>query len=116
LSCNLLLIEDDALSQRNLTIFLKQFGHKVYGASSGEAALDLIAQINFDVLISDLRLSGQLSGLDVLKHFAKIFPGKRLILVTAFGSDDIRSEAEALGAFYYEKPISLNELRSSVES
>jgi DNA-binding NtrC family response regulator len=67
-------------------------------------------------LISDLRLPGQLSGLDVLKRFAKISPGKRLILVTAFGSDEIRTEAQALGAFYHEKPISLKDIRASVES
>jgi DNA-binding response OmpR family regulator len=43
-------------------------------------------------------------------------PGKRLILLTAFGSDDIRAEATALCAFYYEKPISMDDLLASVET
>ena len=115
MSCNLLLVEDDPLSRRNLMMFLQQSGHNVHQTNTGEAALDLIARINFDVVISDLRLPGNINGLDVLRHHSKTLPGKRLVLVTAFGSDDVRVAAEELGAFYMEKPISLNALLARVD-
>jgi DNA-binding NtrC family response regulator len=113
---NLLIVDDKDLTRRNLTIFFEQSGHTVAQANTGEAALELMGQAGFDIVISDLRLPGSVNGLDVLKHHAEIRPGAGLILMTAFGSEEVRSETERLGALYYEKPISLNELLASVET
>ena len=44
-----------------------------------------------------------------------MLPGKRLILLTAFGSDEVRVEAEAVGALYREKPISRDDLLGTVQ-
>ena len=76
--------------------------------------MDLMAQVNFDVVISDLRLPGSANGLDVLKQCARTRPETGLILITSFGSDDVRSQADKLGALYYEKPISLDEVRAGI--
>ena len=116
MSCNVLLVEDDALSRRNLTIYLQQSAHKVFQADTGEAAVELMSRISFDVVISDLRLPGRMNGIDVLRHHSQMLPGKRLILLTAFGSDEVRSEAEAFGALYREKPVSMEDLLTSVET
>ena len=110
MACNLLLVEDDALSRRNLTIYLQQSAHKVFQTDTGEAALELMSRVNFDVVISDLRLPGRINGIDVLRQHSQMLPEKRLILMTAFGSDKLRVEAEAVGALYREKPISMDDL------
>ena len=116
MACNLLLVEDDALSRRNLTIYLQQSAHNVFQADTGEAALELMSRVNFDVVISDLRLPGRINGIDVLRYHSQMLPGKRLVLMTAFGSDKVRVEAEAVGAIYREKPISLDDLLMSVRT
>jgi DNA-binding response OmpR family regulator len=116
MSCNVLVVEDDGLSRRNLTAYLQQSAHNVFQTDTGESALELMSRINFDVVISDLRLPGGINGIDVLRHHAQMLPGKRLILLTAFGSDEVRSEAEAVGALYREKPISMVDLLVSVET
>ena len=116
MSYNLLIVDDKELTRRNLTIFFEQCGHSVFQADTGEAALELMTRVTFDTVISDLRLPGAVNGLDVLKHYAKIRPGSGLILMTAFGSAEVRSEAAKLGALYSEKPISLNEILASVET
>jgi DNA-binding response OmpR family regulator len=116
MACNLLLVEDDALSRRNLTIYLQQSAHNVFQTHTGEAALELMSRVNFNVVISDLRLPGRINGIDVLRHHSQIRPGKRLILLTAFGSDEVRADAEAIGALYLEKPISLDDLLTSVQT
>jgi len=113
---NLLIVDDSNLSRANLTTFFEYSGDSVSQASTGEAALALMAQQTFDVVISDLRLPGNLNGIDVLKHYSKLRPRSGLILVTAFGSNEVRSEAGELGALYYEKPISLVELHAAVNS
>jgi DNA-binding NtrC family response regulator len=113
--CNVLLVEDEPIARRNITHVLRRATHNVYEAESGEAALDLLARMTYNSVISDFRLRGRLNGLDVLKHQNAIAPGRRLLLITAFGSDDVRSETEALGAVYMEKPLALSELLSIIE-
>jgi hypothetical protein len=44
-ACNLLLVEDDALSRRNLAIFFQQSEQNVYEADTGEIAVELIDRI-----------------------------------------------------------------------
>jgi DNA-binding NtrC family response regulator len=115
MSCNILVVEDEPLGRRNMTIFLQLASHNVHQAETGEAAVDLISRINFNTVISDFRLPGRINGIDVLKHQRDRSPGKRLVLITAFGSAQVQSDAEALGAIYMEKPLSLSELLSTIE-
>jgi DNA-binding NtrC family response regulator len=115
MSCNILLVEDERIARRNITIFLQRASHNVHQAETGEAAVDLISRINFNTVISDFRLPGRINGIDVLKHQQEKSQGKRLVLVTGFGSAQVQSEAEALGAVYMEKPLSLTDLLSSIE-
>lgn len=110
MSCNILVVEDEPLSRRNIVTFLQRAGHTVREADTGEAAIDLITTHDFQAVISDLRLPGELNGLDVLKHQNQTDPGKRLILITGFGSDEVQSAAKQLGAIYLEKPLSMRGL------
>ena len=77
--------------------------------------MELISRIKFDIVISDLRLPGKANGLDVLKYQNNIGSGKRLILITAFGSEQAQIEAAAAGALYMEKPISLRGLLDTIQ-
>ena len=116
MSCNILVVEDDPVARKNITLFLQIFNHSVYQAETGEAALDLISRIRFDSVISDFRLSGKVNGIDVLKHQQQTSTGRLLILITAFGSNHTQSEAQAMGAIYIEKPLSLARLLDYVEA
>ena len=115
MSCNILVVEDEPRARRNITLFLQRASHNVHQAETGEAAVDLISRINFNTVISDFRLSGTINGIDILKRQRERSPGKRLVLITAFGSAQVQSEAEALGAVYMEKPLSLSELLWNIE-
>jgi DNA-binding NtrC family response regulator len=114
MSCNLLLVEDHALSRRSLARALELADHTVYEAESGEAAVDLLSSRQFEVVISDLRLPGKINGLDILRQKKDNSPRTRLILITAFGSAQTQKEAEALGAVYIEKPFSLQDVLSNI--
>jgi DNA-binding response OmpR family regulator len=116
MSSNLLLVEDNPLSRRNLAMFLQQAEFTVHQVDNGEAAMELISRVKFEVVISDLRLPGKVNGLDVLKYQNDKGSGKRLILITAFGSEQAQVEAAAAGALYLEKPISLRGLLDTIQS
>ena len=115
MSCNILVVEDEAVARKNIAFFLERAHHNVHQAETGEAAVDLISRVDFSTVMSDFRLPGTLNGLEILKHQRERSPGKRLVLITAFGSDQVQSEAEAIGAVYMEKPLSLRELLSTID-
>ena len=111
----ILLVEDEHRLRRNIAEFLRLTGYEVCEAEDGEMALSLLSSIQFDVVISDLNLPGQLNGIDVLGAL-KTLPRKTdAILITGTGSDDVRRRTDSLGAAYMEKPVQLRELETTIQ-
>jgi DNA-binding NtrC family response regulator len=113
---SVLLVEDSSPARRNIAIFLERAGYQVAQADTGEDAVRLIESTGtFDVVVSDLRMPGMINGLDVLSFHNRIAPHRGSILMTAFGSDQIRDQTSQLGAAYLEKPVKLNSLLLEIE-
>ena len=111
----ILFVEDDRASRRNIALFLRLSGYEVYEAEDGEKALSLLASMQFDVVISDLSLPGNLSGIDILDALKTIPRKIDAILITGTGSNDVRRRANSLGAAYMEKPVQLRELETTIQ-
>jgi DNA-binding NtrC family response regulator len=73
----------------------------------------------YDVIIADLRLTGATKeeGLEII-HLAKEYrPGTEVILVTAYGNQEIMEKTYQLGAaYYFEKPVSGNVLKEALKN
>jgi DNA-binding NtrC family response regulator len=111
MTATILLVEDNSLARRNMVLFFKTHGYEVSEAERGEDALRLIRDIdNFDAVITDLRMPGMVDGLEVLRVQNEVSPGTKTILVTAYGSNQIKFQAAALGAVYLDKPVQLDAL------
>jgi DNA-binding NtrC family response regulator len=116
MALSVLLVEDSSPARRNIATFLERAGYQVAQADTGEDAVHLIESgSNFDVVVSDLRMPGMINGLDVLSFQNRIAPHTGAILMTAFGSDQIRDQTKQLGASYIEKPLKLNSLLLEIE-
>jgi DNA-binding NtrC family response regulator len=108
---HILLVEDNIVSRRSTSGFLRSHGYQVTPAVTGEAALKLIKEAGgFDVVISDFLMSGTINGLDVLTYQKQVSPGTGMILMTAFGSDEVKNRALSIGAVYLDKPVQLDDL------
>jgi DNA-binding response OmpR family regulator len=103
------------LSRRNIALFLRLSGYEVYEAENGEMALSLLSSMQFDVVISDLNLPGNLNGIDILDALKTIPRKIDAILITGRGSDEIKRRANSLGAAYMEKPVQLRELENAIQ-
>jgi CheY-like chemotaxis protein len=111
----ILFVEDEAVSRRSIAQFLRLSGYEVCEAEDGDAALNLLSRMQFDIVISDLNLPGKLNGIDILDAL-KTLPRKiEAILITGRGSDEIKSRANSLGAVYMEKPVQLQELATTIQ-
>ncbi len=109
----ILIIDDEVPLLRNLTNYLNSFEDEfeVASATTGEQGLELLEQREFDVLLADVRLPG-VDGIELLPLALKVRPHLRVIVMTAFGSADVRSMALRHGALrFLEKPLDLHKLR-----
>jgi DNA-binding response OmpR family regulator len=82
---------------------------------SGEEGLSRMAEANYDLIIADLRMPG-FNGLELVKGVRYLDRQVPIVLVTGFGSETVRLEAERLGAnWYLEKPFNIVDLVSAVK-
>jgi len=110
----ILVVDDDHGQRSLLETFLRAKGYRTQSAASGEAALQLLAEEPFSMMISDVRMPG-MSGIETFRRVRQRHQSLPVLLVTAFA--DIRSAVTAMrdGAVnYLAKPIDLDELMASV--
>ncbi len=113
----ILLVDDEATLAFFLQQSLKEAGFLVDVASSGEEALNkLTIQSPYDLLITDLRMSG-ISGFTLLRAARSLFPDLKAILITAFGSNEVENFAGQLDVdAYLTKPFSTAHLEKLAKS
>ncbi len=106
---SILIVDDEKIMRDSLRDWLKD-GYLVTTAESGEQALELIKESDFDVLVLDVKLAGK-NGLQVLREVKEIKPQLKSIVMTAYPSVDLAVEAMKAGAKdYLVKPFSPNQL------
>lgn len=82
--------------------------------NSGEDAIEKINQIQFSLVITDLKLPGK-TGMDVLNEAIKLDPAPEVIVITAFGTVENAVQAMKNGAFdFVLKPFELDEIEVKV--
>lgn len=110
-----ILVVDDEKNQREiLETILSGEGYDVTTASSGEAAMKFVESRRFDLVLTDLKMTG-MSGLDLLKELTNYDKSIIVILLTAHGSVDSAVDALRLGAFdYLQKPYDSAKLLETV--
>jgi len=92
------LVTDDELGmRRSLAMMLRREGYQVAEASSVAEAVGHLKGERYDLIITDLKME-PLNGLDLLPLVGKYNPDCPVIIITAFGSPETRSEALRLGA------------------
>lgn len=111
-----ILVVDDDADMRDLAYdMLKDRGHQVTTAGSGQEALRLLAEEDYAVVLTDLRMKG-MEGLELLIQIKQTYPDINVILMTAFGSVETAVEAMKHGASdYLTKPVKKDELVRVIE-
>lgn len=110
-----ILVVDDEKSQREiLEMILSGEGYNVTTASSGEAALKFAHERRFDLVLTDMKMTG-MDGIELLQQLLAYDSSIIVILLTAHGSIDSAKEALRRGAFdYLQKPYDRDTLLETV--
>lgn len=90
-------------------------GMEILWASSGEEALELLADSKVDLIIMDIRMGG-MSGLETLQLMQRRHPKIPVIIMTAYGTTQTAIESMKYGAYdYLLKPLDIKKLKEVVE-
>jgi len=112
----ILVIDDDTDVRDSIGRMLRVAGYTVHTASSGEEGFTAARGGAFDVILSDMRMSG-MSGLDVLRNLREHRVDSVFIIMTGFGTVDTAVEAMKLGAVdFVQKPFFRDELLMRVRA
>jgi two-component system response regulator HydG len=88
--------------------------YEVVTVGSAEEAIELLYERPFGVVIADMVLP-KMSGLELLERVRLMQPEAHVIVMSAYGTDEVRERASELGAFeYLEKPFPFAELKRVV--
>jgi cyclic di-GMP phosphodiesterase len=111
----ILLVDDEATIRLALTRFLRDRGYDVHECGSGPAALAVLEQERFVLMLCDVRMP-EMSGLDVVPRALALDPDLAVLMLTAVNDAAAATEALTKGALdYLVKPIALSDLQAAVE-
>ncbi len=112
----ILVVDDEPHIQHYMRAALEAWGHTVATAANGEEALARVAEVTFDVVVTDLRMPTQ-GGREFYTVLREQYPETAHRVVFATG-DTIRGDTmeflESQGQPYLRKPFTLGELREAL--
>jgi two-component system cell cycle response regulator len=107
---SVIIVDDD---ERLLEIFKKALsleGYQCETASSAESALELINNMPFNIMLTDIRMPG-MEGFELTQKAKKIRPDIAVIIMTAYVEEfSFDNAIEAGASDFIKKPFTLNEL------
>ncbi|HVE85871.1 MAG TPA: sigma-54 dependent transcriptional regulator [Myxococcales bacterium] len=107
---SVLVVDDDVAVARVMGALLEQAGLKADLASSGERALEILAERPFDVVVTDQAMPG-MDGLELLTRVHERWPEIPVVMVTAHGTVQLAVEAMKRGAAdFMVKPVDREQL------
>jgi len=112
----ILLIDDEASIRAALKEILEYESHEVTALDQADAALKLLHEQNFDLIMSDIKMP-KMDGLDFLTQVKSMEIETPVVLITGHGSVETAVDALKKGAFdFLQKPLDLNRVLVTVRN
>lgn len=109
-----LIVEDEKLLARTLSRAMKEAGYRTITVGSAEQAEKQLGSSRFDLMVLDNRLP-RLSGMELLSKVRDDNQEMKVILMTAFDSRDVKTDARRLKVDrYLKKPFDLERMLAHV--
>jgi CheY-like chemotaxis protein len=109
----ILFAEDEPISRKLISMFLRREGYEVDEAKDGVEALDLLNHFQFDLVISDIRLP-RIDGIEVITRLRSISPDTPFIIVTSYPNDAL-DVSKLPKSSIIGKPVIFDNLKSNIQ-
>ncbi|MBA3898663.1 MAG: response regulator [Bacteroidetes bacterium] len=113
---NILVVEDESIVSKDIQNSLKKLGYNVVGSSAtGEEAVALASETKPDIVLMDIMLKGEMSGIDAATEINKKFHIP-IIYLTAYADESTLNKAKITEPYaYILKPFKEIDLHTSIE-
>jgi len=113
---NVLVVEDESIVSKDIQHSLKKLGYNVVGsASTAEKAIDLALEIKPDVVLMDIMLKGDLTGIDAANKIRETL-NIPVVYLTAYADEATLSKAKISEPYgYIIKPFKEIDIHTSIE-
>jgi CheY-like chemotaxis protein len=109
-----MILDDEPIVGKRLKPTLAKAGFEVEFFESPREALARLAEKQFDIVVTDLRME-EVDGIHVLEHIMEQCEKTRVILITGYATVEVAREALVKGAFdFIAKPFKPKELTAVV--
>lgn len=116
-SLRVLIVEDNPVNLRVVTLLVQRLGMTTHGAKSGAEALEILEKESFDAILMDMQMPG-MDGLEVTAQICKRYPRAdrpRIIALTANATVEDRNKCLAAGMDdFLTKPIKSDQLAEAL--
>ena len=106
---NILVVEDDEVLRESFQQQLSYLFAEVDAAVDGQEALDQLAEKNYDIVLTDLRMP-RISGFQLLQEIRQQSPQQPIVVISAHEDEALRRELAVYKVHYLSKPVILEEL------
>jgi two-component system response regulator PilR (NtrC family) len=113
---SVLIVDDEPDIRELLDITLSRMGLQTHSAATLEEAKELVARVQPDLCLTDMRLPDG-NGIGLVQYIQQEFPHIPVAMITAHGSVETAISALKAGAFdFISKPVELENLRRLISS
>ena len=110
----ILIVDDQPGIRLLLNEVFKKEGYTPLLAANGMEALKIVEEELVDCVLLDMKIPG-MNGLEILQHLKEKNEGTPVIMMTAYGEQELIDEAMKLGASnYFTKPFNIFEVLEEV--
>lgn len=112
-----LIVEDDPSIMLILSAYLSGEGYHILQAENGEQAFAILAsKPHLDMMITDFRLPGGISGVDIAEPAVKLRPDLKVIFISGYAQEVRETDSPiARKAPILDKPFDLDELQDLMQ-
>ncbi len=110
----ILLAEDEKAMREHLVRALEKANYEVMSVDCGTAALPLLKEHDFDLLLTDIVMP-EMDGIELAQECAAISPGTQVMFITGFSAVTLRAGETVPKAKILSKPFHLKDLVLEVD-
>lgn len=111
----ILVVDDSATILSIIKKYLLSQGYNTSTCTSAKNGIELMQKEEFDLVITDLDMP-EINGVEFFLWIKGNKPQTQVIIMTAFGSEDIREFANSVGILrYFEKPLNMKQVKQVLD-
>ncbi|ADR19445.1 response regulator [Calditerrivibrio nitroreducens] len=110
----ILIVDDEEHTRLGYAEVLKLEGYSVDSAENGREAFFKLQEMDFDVVVTDLRMP-ELDGMGLIDRIRQLKNNQKIIIITAFGTFKTYKQAKDAGVtLFLNKPVRAKDLKEAI--